>query len=115
MGSWAVLYAREINDGLRTRQGFIDVRVSPAHTGDYPTVQDGIGTPEFKPGDRILSVEGEDLRGASALRFYDLSTRAARERGAAVIRGERGGTTFDVPVPLAPREGWWLPLVTQAV
>lgn len=115
-GVWAGLFVRGIGEGLRTQRGFIDVRVSSARAGDYPTVQDGpVSDPAFEPRDRVIAVDGTDLRDASQLDFYDLATRGARERGDTVIRGERDGRPFEARVPLTPREGWWLGFAMQAI
>jgi len=115
-GVWAVLFARGIGEGLRTQRGFIDVRVSSAHGGEYPTIQDG---PTFlaplQAGDRVMAVDGDDLRGGTQLDFYDRATRGARERGYATLRAERDGAPFEVRVGLAPREGWWLSFAMQVV
>ncbi len=88
------------------------VGVTSAAAGDaYPTVR-WSDWKELRPGDRIEAVDGEDLLGASALRFYDLATRAARERGFATVRANRAGTSFDVRVGLTPSAWWWVGLVS---
>jgi hypothetical protein len=79
-GVWAGLFVRGIGEGLRTQRGFIDVRVSSARAGDYPIVQDGPASdPAFEPRDRVIAVDGKDLRDARQLDSCDLATRGARE------------------------------------
>src|SRR5262245_52494996 len=112
-GIWGVLVVRAVDLGVRTERGFPPFTVSSA-SGDhgYPTsLARGAGPPT----DRFESVDGVDLRGASALRFYDRVTRSARERGFAVIRGTRDGAPLELQLRLAPREGWWIPLVAQGL
>jgi hypothetical protein len=99
-GSWAVLFANAVGEGLRTGRGRVLVGVTSAAASDvYPTVRWSDWT-ELQRGDRIEAVDGEDLVGAPALRFYDLATRGARERGFAIVRADRAGAPFDVRIEL---------------
>ena len=88
-GSWAVLCVRGIGEGLRTQRGYIGVVVLSAHQDDYPRVLTGSGA--ILAGDRLLSVDDQDLRGASSLGFHDLATRSARARLRTRAGRARGG------------------------
>lgn len=106
---WSVVFIRAIGDGLRTEQGFPGMNVSSAPAiDDYPVVLSPIRQCGFEVGDRLESVDGEDLRGSSAIRFYDRVTRAARERGHARIRVSRGGERFEKLFELSPSRWWWM-------
>jgi hypothetical protein len=110
VGSWAVLFARGIEDGLRNQRGQIRIGVSSAPEPDaYPTVIWSAWKPQLVAGDEVEAVEGHDLRGSSALRFYDLATRAAREQGHAIVTARRAGSDFDVSVGLTASSWWWAP------
>jgi hypothetical protein len=115
VGSWAVLFARGVEDGLRTGRGQIRMGVSSAAGPDsYPTIL-WEASPDLVPGDALLEVEGVDLRGASALRFFDIATRAGRERPrvrVAVLTqsGERIETDT---VHLQPSRFWWTRFITS--
>ena len=76
-GVWAVLFVRGIGEGLRTQSGFLSVRVSTGAAGEYPTIQTSDG-PKFQPGDRLLAVDGDDLRSRWAIEVYDRATHSAR-------------------------------------
>lgn len=118
MGSWAVLFARGVGEGLRTQRGSLDMSVSAASATDpYPIVKArrAVQPPGLLPGDELTQVEGESLRGFSALGFYDRATRIARERGFVDVTVHRAGATFDVRLFLRPIPEWWVPLLTYAV
>jgi hypothetical protein len=95
-GSFGVFFVRGIADGLRTQRGQLHISVSSAPTSDtYPVVVAVIGrTKLHEPGDQLEAVDGEDLRGSSALRFYDRAIRPARERGFVNVRVNRAGMSF---------------------
>src|SRR5258705_9613759 len=94
MGSFAVLFVRGIENGARNERGQIRIGVSSAPTPDaYPTVLWSYWR-ELLPGDEVAAVDGYDLRGSSALRFYDLATRAAREEGHATVSALRAGSAL---------------------
>ena len=116
-GSWGVLFVRGIADGLRAQRGQLHIAVSSAPTSDsYPVVIAVIGrTKLHEPGDQLEAVDGEDLRGSSALRFYDRAVRAARERGFVNVRVNRAGTSFETRLELTPSKGWWVPFPTSAI
>src|SRR5262245_47173146 len=66
VGSWAVLFARGLGDGVRNQRGQVRVTVSSAVSADaYPVVIRQSIHPEVQPGDVVLAVDGVDLRGAS--------------------------------------------------
>ena len=112
-GVWGVLFVRAVGEGLRSGRGRVLVGVSSAEAADaYPMVRTTEPS-ELRRGDRIEAVEGEDLAGASALRFHDRATRAARAHGFASLRIRRGGTAFDVRVPLSSPAWWWVPLLSS--
>ena len=116
--SWGVLFARAVGEGLRTQRGKLQVGVSSAAVGRR--VPDGEAQPLASlgrscSGDEITAVDGEDLRGFSALRFYDLATRAARERGFTEVALSRSGSPFTLRLTLAPRPLWWLGSVYSAL
>lgn len=106
-GSWAVLFARGIGEGLRTERGFLAPRVSSARADEYPTVLRSDAA-ELQTGDKLLALDGRDLRGSTAFDFYDQGVRGARERGSVRVLAERAGTPFQVELALMPRPGWWL-------
>jgi len=121
-GVWAVLFARGIQEGLRTERGQIRVGVSSAPGPDeYPTViwrdQGSIwqGSPDdLLRGDELTSVDGETLLGGSALRFYDRATRVAREAGYVRATTRRDGRDGEVRLALMPSPYWWIALVLSA-
>jgi hypothetical protein len=113
---WAVLFARGVDNGLRTGFGQLTVSVSSAPRANaYPLVLSAGSWQELEPGDRLEAVEGEDLLGSSAIRFYDRTIRAARERGFASIRASRSGTPFETRLELTPVPGWWVELLGAAL
>ncbi len=116
-GSFGVFFVRGIADGLRTHRGQLSIGVSSAPTSDtYPVViwRDRL-TNVFEPGEQLEAVDGEDLRGSSALRFYDRAIRAARERGFVNIRVNRAGTSFETRLELIPTKWWWVPFPSSAI
>jgi hypothetical protein len=113
---WAVLFVRGIGEGLPTARGWISIAVSSAPDAhSYPFVVKARVWKQFEPGDRLEAVDGEDLRGSSAARFYDRATRAARERGFAQVRASRGGTPFEMRLGLTPVPWWWAKLLGAAL
>jgi hypothetical protein len=115
-GSFGVFFVRGVADGLRTQRVRLEIGVSSAPTSDsYPVVIYQIEPTNLEPGDRLEAVEGEDLRGSSALRFYDRATRAARERGAVNVRVSRAGTSFATGLELSRSKWWWLPFPSSAI
>jgi hypothetical protein len=62
----------------------------------------------LEAGDRILAIDGEDLAGASALRFYDRAGRAAAGHGFARFEVRRGeGEPFEARIEPTPLPRWW--------
>jgi hypothetical protein len=113
---WAVLFTRGIGEGLRTGRGQVGVTVSSAPDAhSYPLVFRADRSTQLEPGDQLEVVEGEDLLGSSAVRFYDRATRAARERGVAGVRARRGGTPFDVNLSLTPVPWWWAQMLSSGL
>ena len=108
--SWGVLFARGVGEGLRTQRGKLQVGVASASSAEaYPTVKPSLWQPgQVASGDEVTAVDGRDLRGFSALRFYDLATRAARERGFTEIALSRSGSPFTLGLTLEPMPLWWL-------
>ena len=104
---WVVLCARAIDDGLRTQRGYIQLRFSSAVRGNYPTIVQypNLG---FEIGDRIEALDGEDLRGATALHVYDRLTRLARANGSVEVRATRDRVPFTLRIGLTPRPLWWV-------
>jgi hypothetical protein len=112
-GMLAALLARAIAQGGLHQ---LRVAVSPApDAGAYPSVLKADPWPQLAPGDQLEAVEGEDLRGSSALRFYDRVTRFARERGFASVRASRHGTPFDARLELTPVPLWWVEALCAAL
>jgi hypothetical protein len=112
----AGIFARGIALGLRTGFGQLRLNVSSAPGSDaYPFVLSAGPWKELEPGDRIEAVDGEDLLGSSAVRFYDRAIRAARERGFASIRPSRGGTSFETRLGLTPVPLWWAEMLCAAL
>src|SRR5262245_37167674 len=112
VASWAVLFARGFADGLHNQRGQLHLRVASASSPDaYPVVLRRVTQPEIPAGELIEAVDGVDLRGASALQFYDHATRAARELGRAAIRLSHSGVVREVSVELTPSSIWWLEYV----
>ena len=64
----------------------------------------------LEPGDELVAVAGEDLRGRTALFFYDRAYRAIRAHGVAAIRGERSGRAFEASLAPQPYRPWWVPI-----
>lgn len=105
-GVLAVLGARMLGEGLRTQRGFFQPRVLGGRAGEYPTLH-GSAPPEFETGDQLLALDGQDLRGTTALHVYDRFTRLARANGTVSVRASRAGVPFEVRVGLTPRALWW--------
>jgi hypothetical protein len=104
-GILVALFGRAIAQG-----GLYQLRlsVSSAASADaYPSVLREGPWKDLDPGDQIEAVEGAELRGSSALRFYDRVIRAARERGSASVRASRRGTPFETRIGLTPVPWWW--------
>lgn len=116
VGSWAVFFARGIEDGLRTGRGQICLGVSSAAGSDaYPVVLWTCKHAAIAIGDAVLSVAGHDLRGASALRFFDVATKSARETGHAFVTVLRDGDRLEADAgPLTPSRFWWTRFVSSA-
>ena len=113
--AWAVPFARALDAGLRARRAGLAIAVSAARTDDsYPTVKSGrTQPPGLVPGDELLAVDGASLRGFSALHFYDLATRAAREQGFVDLSARREGADLSVRVELTPYRAWPLRLANS--
>lgn len=116
-GSWGVLFVRGIAEGLRTQRGQLSIGVSSAPTSDsYPRALwlNGLSNIVDPPAP-LEALDGEDLRGSSALWFYDRAIRAARERGFVNVRLNRAGTSYESRLELYPAKGWWLPFPSSAL
>jgi hypothetical protein len=112
-GVWGVLFVRAVGEGIRTGRGRVLVGVSSAAAPDtYPLVRT-TEPADLHRGDQIEAVDGEDLAGASALRFHDSATRAARAHGSTSLRIRRDGAVVDVRVPLSSPAWWWTPLLSS--
>lgn len=107
--AWVAVFARSIGEGPRTGLAFprIDVISAPA-AADYPFVATPLPEIGLEVGDRLEAVDGRDLRGSSAVRFYDGVSPAARERGFARLKANRGGIRFETTLPLRPQPWWWM-------
>jgi class 3 adenylate cyclase len=118
MGSWALIFARTLDEGLRTGLGRLRVSLySAADRNAYPTVRKNNlpgGNVGLEVGDEILAVAGRDMAGASALRVHELATRVALEQGSAPLRVRRAGSILEVQKKLVPTPGWWLYLAVSA-
>jgi hypothetical protein len=115
-GTWAVLFARGIGEGLRTGRGQLGLIVSSAPDArSYPVVFGRGRWTELEPGDRLEAVDGRDLLGSSAVRFYDRATRAARGQGVARIRASRGGAPFEVNLSLTAVPWWWAQMLSSGL
>jgi class 3 adenylate cyclase len=110
--SFALALAASVGDGLRTGNGWLPIQVIPAHGADgYPRVAPGRRSvaSEIEVGDEVQAVAGQDLRGRTALFFYDRAHAAARAEGSVALRLARGGQPFEVRLGLIPLPFWWLP------
>ena len=113
-GLWAGFFARGIADGLHTQRGVLWIGVSSAPASDaYPTVSWWRQKP-LEQGSQLETLDGEDLRGSTALHFYDRAIRAARERGFVSARASRAGTSFETRLELFPSKLWWVPFPGSA-
>lgn len=109
--AFAVLLVVTLTEGLRTGMGRVPVVVSSAESPEtYPSVREvRAETPSaLLPGDELQRVAGEDLRGRSALYFYDRAHRAARSSGFVEVHGQRGPASFEAALTLEPRRSWWM-------
>jgi class 3 adenylate cyclase len=114
MASWSVIFARVLQEGLRTGQARTRISLhSAAGAGSYPTVRTN-PVPSWnaglEPDDEILSIAGEDMVGRTALYFFEQANRAGLREGSVPLRVRRSGLLLDVPVPWGPTPGWWLTL-----
>ncbi len=115
-GSWAVLFARNVSEGLHGRLGYLAINVSSATSPDtYPIASWAPKPSGIAPGDEIRAVDGVPTRGLSALGVYDVATRVARERGSVEIVAARGGSPFEARENFVPLGNWWLGTLTFAV
>jgi len=107
--AWAAVFARSVAEGLRTGRAYprIDIASAPADN-DYPFAVSPIPNIGLEVGDRLEAVDGKDLRGASAVLFYDRISPAARERGTAELRVRRAGARFEATLPIRPQPWWWM-------
>jgi hypothetical protein len=107
--AWVVVFARAVDNGLRTGQATPWIAVASAPTeDDYPYVVAPMPEIGLEVGDRLEAVDGRDLRGASTARFYDGVSPAARERGSARLSVSRDGARFETTLPLRPQRWWWM-------
>lgn len=113
VAAFVVLLGAGVAGRSTLRQGWLPLLVASAPGRDaYPTVRTVM--PEAPTGvavgDELRTVAGEDLRGRSALYFYDRAHRAARDRGAAAVGLVRAGKAFEIALPLERTRVWWLAL-----
>jgi class 3 adenylate cyclase len=119
MGSWGIVFAHALADGLGTGRARLPVWVSSASGPDaWPTVRSGPFQSQRKtalePGDELRALEGEDLAGASALDVYARAGEWLRQRPEVRARVARAGELLEVPLALTPTPGWWAPFPFSA-
>ncbi len=113
---WLGKTALVVQDGLSGRSYGLGVIISPAPDGDgYPAVEFLTGAaaePSFpvRRGDRLISSDGRDLRGASVVdyltRMYD-GHREAPDPWTMDLVVERDGARLALAVPLERNLVWW--------
>jgi class 3 adenylate cyclase len=109
MGSWTVVFARALEDGLATGRSRLAVGFSSAAAPDaWPVVRSTPGGRlSLHPGDELRAVDGEDLAGSSALRVYARTGELLRQRDRVTAEVVRGGQRLEVALSRAPTPGWW--------
>ena len=115
MGVWGVAFAAAVVDGVHSARSRIRITAVSAPAGGHPVI--GRVRPQLRrragqrPGDVLLALDGQDLRGASAIRFYLGADRAVRERGRVVLRVDRAGELIESVVEPSPDPTWYLALL----
>jgi hypothetical protein len=116
MGSWAVVFALGVSDGLRTGLARFAVMIASASARDaFPVVvSDPWEDPALERGDLVRSLEGEDTAGWSGNEFFRRAARAVRGHGFARLEVERAGRRLEVRLEPARTPVWWIGFLFSA-